>query len=77
VVILSVNTDYMYNVLARTPEEAENIAEDRFCDGEEGTPIGEPELLSSEALPTDSQTEAESFDPESTYGGVDWDPIID
>jgi hypothetical protein len=49
-VILSVNWEHSYTVRARTPEEAETIAEDSLDSGDKGEISEGPEIISSEAI---------------------------
>jgi hypothetical protein len=60
-VVLIVTRKISYLVEARTPEEAEDIAEEWLVDGEEGIPQGEPEIEVEDVSPVDELSSDEIF----------------
>ena len=63
-VSLLVNTEHIYTVTARTPEEAEDEAEDRLRSGDTGIMDEEPEIVSLEAISSDTYAEPEELEEE-------------
>ena len=68
-VALLVNTEHTYNVLARTAEEAESLAEDLFDSGDEGdvasTSIDSVLAVSGDDIATPEEIDDSIFEEDS------------
>jgi len=65
-VTLLVTRRVKFVVDARTPEQAEDAANEYLADGEEGTPMGPAQVEVEEVLPAEELTSDEIFKSDST-----------